>query len=235
MNSKIKFKILIIFVLISGIVAIFSGYSSLSHSSIESFVSKNQSSSAIIYILLFVALTSVSFSVSVMTGLGMFFFSGYEVIIYSMIGIMGSSMIDFYISRKLGRTYVKNYLEKRGGKLEKFDKIIEKDSFKTIMILSAIFFVPPAIPNFLGGIMKIKAGNYALSTFLGNIFPTIFSVYLIKGFINQNLYEIYFSIFGFIIITIISLYFYKGETRNLLRISFPWAFKKAENQNFINS
>jgi DNA (cytosine-5)-methyltransferase 1 len=37
---------------------------------------------------------------------------------------LGSSIIDFYISRKLGRDYVKTYIEKRGGKIEKFDKII---------------------------------------------------------------------------------------------------------------
>jgi len=224
MNSKERFALFLVFVVISLFVAIFSGYFGLNFSSIGSFVSINHNLAILIYNILFITLTSFSFSVSVMTGVGVLFFSWQEVLVYAMIGIMGSSIIDFYIARKLGRSYVRNYIEQRGGKLEKFDEIVEKDTFKTILILSAIFFVPPTIPNFLGGIIKINLKNYCISTFLGNFPNTFFTVYLIKGLLSSNLLQIYFSIAGLIAVTLIALYFYKGEIRHILILSFPWIF-----------
>jgi len=225
MNTKKKFDLFIAFIFISIFIAILSEYFNLSQTSIENFVLINHTLSAFIYTFLFIALATFSFSVSVMTSLGAVFFSIPEIIIYAMIGIMGSSIIDFYIARKLGRGYVRNYIEKRGGKLEKFDEIIEKDTFKTTMILSAIFFVPPTIPNLLGGIMKINLKNYSIATFLGNIPNTIFTVLLINGFLYSNTLQIYTSIIALVMITVISLYFYKGEIRDIIKLSFPLASK----------
>jgi uncharacterized membrane protein YdjX (TVP38/TMEM64 family) len=139
---------------------------------------------------------------------------------------MISSIVHFYISKKLGRDYVRNYLEKRGSKLEKFDEIVEKDTFKTILILSGIFFVPPIVPNLLGGIIKIKFKNYVIATFSGNILNTIFTVYLISGLLTSNSVEVYTSIAGLIVVTLVSLYFYTGEIKEIFRISFPWLFRK---------
>ena len=225
MNSKKRFSLFVIFAVICLLVAVFSWYFGLDLNSIESFVSTNFILSVIVYNLLFITLTSFSFSVSVMTSLGVLLFSIYLVIIFSMIGIMGSSIIDFYIARKLGKEYVKNYLEKRGGKLEKFDEIVEKNTFKTTLLLSAIFFVPPTIPNLLGGVIKINLKNYSIATFLGNLPNTILTVYLVHGILYSNISQIYTSIIGLILITIIALYFYKGEIKSILRLSFPWAFK----------
>jgi len=228
MRSKEKFVLLMLFLIISLFVAIFSGYFGLNQTSIESFISINNSAAAFIYIFLFIGLTSLSFSVSAMTGFGVLFFSGFEIILYAMAGIMGSSIIHFYISRKLGKNYVRNYLERNGGKLERFDEIIEKDTFKTTIILSAIFFVPPTIPNFLGGVMKINLKKYAIATFLGNLPNTVFTVYLIKGILYPSLFFVYASITGLVIVTLISLYFYRGEVKGILKTSFPWIFVRKQ-------
>jgi len=231
MNSKKKFALLIAFLVVSLFIAIFSGYFGFNPSSIETFVSVNHMLSALVYNLLFIILASFSFSVSVITSLGTLLFSWYEVVIYSMIGIMGSAIIHFYISRKLGKDYVRNYLEKRGGKIEKFDDIVEKNTFKTTLILSAVFFVPPTIPNFLGGVININLKKYFIATFLGNLPNTFFTVYLINGLLHSNNFQIYISIAGLVLTTLIALYFYKGEIKNILRLSFPWAFEKNKKIN----
>ncbi len=226
MNTKTKFAIFLIFVSFSLFVALFSGYFGLNPSSISIFVSFNPTLASFLYVFLFIVLTTFSFSVSVMTSLGTVFFSITEVFIFSMIGIMGSSVIDFYISRKLGKEYVKNKLMKENARLEKFDEILEKDNFKTIFILSAIFFVPPKIPNLLGGVMKINLRRYFIATLLGNMPNTFFTIYLIKGILYSDIVQIYLSVIGLIAVTSISLYFYKGEIRNILVLSFPGLFKK---------
>jgi uncharacterized membrane protein YdjX (TVP38/TMEM64 family) len=226
MNSKNKFIWFIFFIIISIFVAVFSGYFGLNPGSIKIFVSLNHTLAAFLYTLLFTVLASFSFSVSVMTSLGTLLFSWYEVVIYSMIGIIGSSIIHFYISRKFGRNYVRNYLEKKGGKIEKFDEIVEKNTFKTTFILSAIFFVPPMIPNLLGGIININIKKYFIATFLGNLPNTFFTVYLINGLLYSNILQISISIIGLIATTLIALYFYNGEIVDILKLSFPWIFKK---------
>ncbi len=222
MKTKSRFGFLITFIIISVIVAVSSGYFTSLQSYLESFVSANPSIAALIYNLIFIASTTFSFSVTVMTSIGVLFFSIPAVITYSIIGIMASSIIDFYIARKLGKKYVKNYLEKRGGRLEKFDKIIEKNTFKTTLLLSAIYFVPPAIPNFLGGIININLKEYAIATFIGNIPNTILTVYLVHGILYSNTTQVYISSIGLALISILSLFFYKGEIKELILISFPF-------------
>lgn len=227
MNPRKKFIIFIIFIIASFIISTFSGYFGLNPTStIEKFINLNPNFSSLIYTILFIILTSFAFSVSVMTSLGAMFFSTYEVIIFSMIGIMGSSIIHFYLSRKLGREYVRNYIHNKGGDLEKFDVILEKDSFKTIFLLSAIFFVPPSIPNFLGGVIKINLKKFSIATFLGNVPNTVFTVLLINGFMNSNNTLVIISIIGLILVTSIALIFYSGEIKDILVLSFPWMFNR---------
>lgn len=226
MNYKKRFSLLVVFIAVSLIVSIVSSYFGFNLSSIEAFVSMNRNIAGFLYTLIFIGLATFSFSISAMTSWGTVFFEGYEVVIYSVIGILGSSIIHFYISRKLGRDYARRKIEERGEKLEKFDEILEKDNFKTILILSAIFFVPPIIPNLLGGVMKINLKKYSIATFLGNIPNTIFTVYLIKGFLYGSKILISVSIAGLILTTLTALYFYKGEIREILKLSFPWIFRK---------
>jgi len=161
---------------------------------------------------------------SIMTSLGALFFSIFEAVVFSLIAIMISSSIDFFISRKLGKDYVRSYLEKRGGTLESFNRVLEKDAFKTILILNAIFSVPPFVPNLLGGIMEIDFKKYFIATLLGNIPNTFFTVYFINGLFYSNLLHVYLSIAGVVLVALVSLYFYKGEIKDILKISFPRIF-----------
>lgn len=230
MSTRSKFILFAIILFISLTVAVVSSYFGTNFSAtlsyIQSFAAVNRILSAVIYVAIFTALAAVSFSVSVIAGFGTLFFQVPELAAYSMIGMVAGAIIDFYISRKLGREYLRNYIERRGGKLENFDKVVEKDGFKTILILSAVFFVPPAIPNFLGGIINIDLKKYAAATFLGNL-PNIFSIiYLTNGILYSNYIQIYVSIAGLVATTLIALFFYKGEIKDLLQISFPWLFKK---------
>lgn len=226
MNSKKRFFLFLCFIIICLIISILSGYFGLNQNSIERFVNLNHNFASLIYTVLFIILASFAFSVSVMTTIGAMFFTSYEVIIFAMIGIMGSSIIDFYISRKLGRNYARTYVEKKGGNLEIFERILEKNPSKTIFLLSAIFFVPPTIPNFLGGIIKINLKRYCIATFFGNILNTVFTVLLMNSILYSNTLLFSISITSLILITLISLYFYSGEIKDILYISFPWFFRK---------
>lgn len=226
MNNKDKYYLFVLLVIFSGLVAVFSGYYSPKIPLLEPIFTISPSLTALIYVLVFIALTTFSFSVTAMTASGILFFTGPEVVFYSLIGIMGSSIIDFYIAKKLGRTYIRRRISRGRGKLIKLDKIVEKNTFKTIFILSTVFFVPPTIPNFLGGVINIKFRDYVLATFFGNMPNTILTVYLILGLIHSNPFQIYLSVLGLVAVSTTALYFYKGEVGSLLRLSFPWFYRK---------
>ena len=227
MNNKKKFLLFVLFILVSLVVAVLSSYLGLDQETIQGFVALNKTFASLIYTVLFIVLASFSFSVSVMTSVGTLFFSGPEAVAYAIIGIMGSAMVHFYIARRLGRDYVRETIRKRGGVLEKFDEIVEKNTFKTILILSAVFFVPPTVVNLLGGVVKINTRKYALATLFGNFPNTLFTVYLMKGLLYTDALLIGVSLAGLILTTLIALYFYTGELKHILRLSFPWAFKKS--------
>jgi uncharacterized membrane protein YdjX (TVP38/TMEM64 family) len=226
MNNKKKFILLVGFILLSIIIAIVSGYLGFNLPSLEKLVAANYIISVIIFLLLFVVLIAFSFSATALLFAGIVFFPIYILIICAMTGIMGGAIFHYFVSKKLGKDYVRNYLEKRGGNLEKFDEIIEKDNFKTIFIFSAAFIIPPLIPNLLGGIMKINLKKFSVATFFGNLPNTIFTIYFVKGVLYSNALDIYVSIAGITIVTIVALYFYKGELKHIMRLSFPWMFKK---------
>lgn len=226
MNQNKKFRIFVIFFFFSLIVSLISSYFGFDFLYFSGFISSNPYLSLLFYNIIFIVLTSLSFSVSFMTGAGVLFFSPNVVVLSAMIGIIGSSVIDYIIARKLGRDYFKKYLEKKGGKIEKFDSILEENNFKTITVLSAIFFVPPTLPNFLGGLMDMSLKSYVLANFIGNLPHTILTVYLIYGVLASNYSLVYVCIVGQILVTLIAMYFYAGEFKELLKISFPFLFKK---------
>jgi uncharacterized membrane protein YdjX (TVP38/TMEM64 family) len=227
MNNKKKFAWFVAFLLLSLVIAIVSGYVGFSLPSLEKLVASNYILSLAIYTLLYIVLIPFSFSVTAMMLAGMVFFPIPILIITAIIGIMSGAVSHYYIANKLGKDYVRGYLEKRGGNLEKFDEVLEKHNFKTIFILSAAFIVPPIIPNLLGGIMKnINFRDYSIATFFGNLPNTIFVLFFLRGILYGNISEVYISAAGVALVTIIALYFYKGELKHIFRLSFPWAFKK---------
>jgi uncharacterized membrane protein YdjX (TVP38/TMEM64 family) len=231
MNNRKKFILFIGFILLSIIIAVVSGILGFNLSSLEKVVAANYVISVLIYLVLFVVLIAFSFSTTAMLFAGFVFFSIPILLICAMTGIMGGAIFHYFIAKKLGKDYVRNYLEKRGGSLEKFDEIIEKDNFKTIFILSAAFIVPPLIPNLLGGIMKINLKKFSIATFFGNLPNTIFTIYFVKGVLYSNPLDVYISVAGIAIVTIVALFFYKGELKSIFRLSFPWLFRKNKDKN----
>lgn len=199
---------------IGGAIQFLLGYYSLSHFFI-----------ALAFVLIFIALTTFGFSVTVMVIVGTLFFGFLEIVVYAMLGILGSSTIVFFISRHLGREHSRKFFKNRGNYFCDVNDVVEKDTFKTITVLSTIFFVPPMIPNILGGVIKIGFWEYLLATFLGNLPTTFFSVLTVYGTMNLNSEYVTSGIIGLVMTTLIALFYYRGELKCLLRLSFPWAFR----------
>ena len=88
MNKKNRFYLFIIFVFISLVVYFFSGYFGITETSFWSFVSYNHNLFALVYTLIFIILSTFSFSVTVLIGVGVLFFSKFELFWYAITGVM---------------------------------------------------------------------------------------------------------------------------------------------------
>lgn len=100
-------------------------------------------------------------------------------LVYTIIGGFLSSVLVFYISRKLGKEKVESVLENKYLKLlVDYNKRLETGAIWDLIILRSTPIMPFNILNILMGVSRIKTGDYILGTLLGLIPSNILTVYL---------------------------------------------------------
>lgn len=104
--------------------------------------------------------------------------------LYSLIGIMIGSIIVFYVTRKLGRPFVRRIINNK--ELDHFDVFFKKRGNIALFITRAIpMLFPTDVVSFAAGLTSMKLRNYILYSFLGfipNLFIlTLFGDQLTKG------------------------------------------------------
>ncbi len=92
-----------------------------------------------------------------------------------MAGAMTGSTVTFFISRKLGRSFVEKRLQ---GKFKSLDEKMEKKGFATVLFFRAVPIVPYEVLNYVPGLSRIRFRDYFLGTFLGLIPGVGISVFL---------------------------------------------------------
>ncbi|HBR70184.1 TPA: TVP38/TMEM64 family protein [Candidatus Dependentiae bacterium] len=136
---------------------------------LRSYVDQHYWKSVVIYWLIYVISTTLSFPwAAVMTLAGGYMF-GMVAVLYiitaTTIGATGAFLIARYV---LG-----DYLQKRYGKsLKWFNVEMERDGGWYLLTIRLIPIIPFFIVNSLAGLTKIRLYDYVVSTFLGMILPT---------------------------------------------------------------
>ncbi len=217
MHSRTKLVLLILFLALSITLSFVISSDDLSAVISHFFENYSTSFALSIYFLLFFALTSISFPAFVLIAVGPLFFSLYHVILIAVLGLMISSIVQFYLARFLGKKYVSMRLTKYTHRQSIAHTILREHTFKTIFILSTLIFIPRVIPNFLGGVMRISSKKYILATACGVIPLMIFMTYFVYGFTYQDTSMIFGSVMGMIVMTLVSLYFSRGELLLFIR------------------
>lgn len=99
-------------------------------------------------------------------------------LIYTVVGGFLSSILVFYISRKLGKDRVNSILENKHLRLiEKYNARLGTGAIWDLIILRMTPIMPFNILNVLMGVSKIKTEEYILGTILGLIPSNIITVY----------------------------------------------------------
>ena len=107
----------------------------------------------IMYMLLYALLTMVLFPGVILTFVGAVLFGTIMGTAYTVIGATIGAVGGFFVAKLLGRSFVEQIIK---GNVKKWDKKLERNGFKTMLLLRLIPLVPFNVLNFAPGLTRIK-------------------------------------------------------------------------------
>lgn len=156
----------------------------------------------LVYIIMFALVPLTLFPDSILAiGGGMVFglFKGY---IYTLIGALIGATISFYISRKLGRAFVKKLTKE---KLDNIEELINSKGFFIVLILRLVPLFPFDIISYGSGLTSIKYKDFLLATIIGTIPGILVFTNIGAQSVNIGSNSFYISIMGLILLVLLSL------------------------------
>ncbi|CEN31683.1 TVP38/TMEM64 family protein [Paraclostridium sordellii] len=169
---------------------------------IQDYVSSFGRLAPLVYIIMFALVPLTLFPDSILAiGGGMVFglFKGY---IYTLIGALIGATISFYISRKLGRAFVKKLTKE---KLDNIEKLINSKGFFIVLILRLVPLFPFDIISYGSGLTSIKYKDFLLATIIGTIPGILVFTNIGAQSVNIGSNSFYISIMGLILLVLLSL------------------------------
>ena len=162
---KISFTLIII-ILMFLIVNKLNILKGCSAENISSFIESYGNVAPVIYILLFAIVPLTLFPDSILAIAGGILFGISKGYLYTTIGAMLGGTISFYISRFLGRDFIKNAFK---GKIEKVEDSINEKGFILILLLRLIPLFPFDLISYVSGLTSIRYRDFFLGTIIGMI------------------------------------------------------------------
>ncbi|MFT9495115.1 TVP38/TMEM64 family protein [Anaerosolibacter sp.] len=120
----------------------------------------------IIYIIMFTIVPLTLFPDSVLAIAGGMCFGLFWGFVYTMIGALCGGTLSFYISRLVGKNFIKKILKKDLGDLS---NTIEEKGFLIILVLRLIPLFPYDIISYSAGLSNIKFRDFLVATIFGTI------------------------------------------------------------------
>ncbi|MDU7967131.1 MAG: TVP38/TMEM64 family protein [Paeniclostridium sordellii] len=201
-GKVLKILIAIIILLILGTIICKILSMNIGVEDIQDYVSSFGRLAPLVYIIMFALVPLTLFPDSILAiGGGMVFglFKGY---IYTLIGALIGATISFYISRKLGRAFVKKLTKE---KLDNIEELINSKGFFIVLILRLVPLFPFDIISYGSGLTSIKYKDFLLATIIGTIPGILVFTNIGAQSVNIGSNSFYISIMGLILLVLLSL------------------------------
>ncbi|MDU2687896.1 TVP38/TMEM64 family protein [Paeniclostridium sordellii] len=202
LGKVLKILISIIILLILGTIICKILSMNIGVEDIQDYVSSFGRLAPLVYIIMFALVPLTLFPDSILViGGGMVFglFKGY---IYTLIGALIGATISFYISRKLGRAFVKKLTKE---KLDNIEELINSKGFFIVLILRLVPLFPFDIISYGSGLTSIKYKDFLLATIIGTIPGILVFTNIGAQSVNIGSNSFYISIMGLILLVLLSL------------------------------
>jgi uncharacterized membrane protein YdjX (TVP38/TMEM64 family) len=211
MNGKVKFIVLLAFILVTGFIVRYTPISQ--HFTKEHILAffeaiRGEWWGSVVFILIYGIGCVIALPGSLLTLAGGAVFGVFWGTVYNILASNLGASLSFLTARYLGRDFIRRF--SKGGKLAEFDKNIERSGFKTIFRLRLIPLVPFNGLNFGSGLSSIKYRDYLLGSFLGMLPATFIYTYFAdallegvqganqKAFLNLTVAGIIFILISFL-------------------------------------
>ncbi|MEG2787521.1 MAG: TVP38/TMEM64 family protein [Romboutsia sp.] len=197
---KILVSIIIILILGSIIYKLFS--MNIDVEDIQVYVSSFGKLAPIVYIIMFALVPLTLFPDSILAIGGGIVFGLAKGYIYTVIGALIGASISFYISRKLGRNFVKKITNE---KLDNIENIINSKGFFVVLILRLIPLFPFDIISYSAGLTSIKYKDFFMATIIGTVPGILVFTNIGAQSVNIGSNSFYISIIALIILILGSI------------------------------
>lgn len=197
---KILVSVIIILILGSIIYKLFS--MNIDVEDIQVYVSSFGKLAPIVYIIMFALVPLTLFPDSILAIGGGIVFGLAKGYIYTVIGALIGASISFYISRKLGRNFVKKITNE---KLDNIENIINSKGFFVVLILRLIPLFPFDIISYSAGLTSIKYKDFFMATIIGTVPGILVFTNIGAQSVNIGSNSFYISIIALIILILGSI------------------------------
>ena len=207
MNCKKNkiFKILISMILIIIIASVMYKLLKMDISSkdIQTYVSSFGKLAPLVYIIMFALVPLTLFPDSVLAIGGGLIFGLAKGYIYTLVGALIGASLSFYISRKLGRNFVKKLTKE---KLDGIESMINSKGFFVVLMLRLIPLFPFDIISYGAGLTSIKYKDFLFATIVGTIPGILVFTNIGAQSVNIGSNGFYMSIMALILLVIASIF-----------------------------
>ncbi len=178
---------------------------------IQNYVSSYGKFAPIIYIIMFALVPLTLFPDSVLAIGGGLMFGLIKGYVFTLIGALLGASLSFYISRKLGRNFVKKLTKE---KLETIEKMINYKGFFVVLLLRLVPLFPFDIISYGAGLTSIKFRDFIFATIIGTIPGILVFTNIGAQSVNVGSNSFYMSIMALLVLVIGSI-FLKNKIINL--------------------
>ena len=207
MNYKIskilKILISIILIIIIGSIMYKLLRMNINSKDIQAYVSSFGKLAPLVYIIMFALVPLTLFPDSVLAIGGGLIFGLFKGYIYTLIGALIGASLSFYISRKLGRNFVKKLTKE---KLDGIEYMINSKGFFVVLMLRLIPLFPFDIISYGAGLTSIKYKDFLFATIIGTIPGILVFTNIGAQSFNIGSNGFYMSIMALILLVIASIF-----------------------------
>lgn len=201
--NKAKYILSILIVLVLSFIVYKILSMDIDSNDIQAYINSFDKLGPIVYIIMFALVPLTLFPDSVLAIGGGLVFGLVKGYIYTVIGALLGATLSFYISRKLGRDFVKKITKER---LDNIEKMVDSNGFFIVFILRLIPLFPFDIISYGSGLTSVKYKEFISATFLGTIPGILVFTNIGAQSVNMRSDSFYLSIGLLVLLIIISLF-----------------------------
>lgn len=189
-KSAIKVSFLLVSLLAILLLVHFIGVSRLTPESIRNLILSFGWWGPTVYIFIYTIRPLLLFPAIILTLAGGLAFGPWWGTLYVVVGGLLGACLCFAIARLLGREKMKTYLS-RFSQIEALDEQINKNGFRTMLMMRIVPIFPYDPVSFLAGLSDIRFRDYALATAIGMV-PGAFACNVLGHSLTEMLSPVFF-------------------------------------------